>query len=146
MTKIELENPFKKDFKAAYLNTNKEPRRVVSLIMKNGKRTSMSYARYLMCCHLNRFLKKEEHVDHIDNNKLNDCIENIQILSAKENNIKKNKNLGIKLEEDIEMNCPICGIKFKRPARNIKFKIKNGKNPTCSRKCGGIMSHLTKNK
>lgn len=140
--KIELKSPFILEFKAAYLNINKEPRRVVLLVRKDNTKTSMSYARYLMCCHLNRFLKKEEHVDHIDNNKLNDCIENLQILSAKENNIKKNSNLGIKLEEDIELNCPICGIKFIRPARNIKFKIKNGKNPTCSRKCGGIYSHL----
>lgn len=140
-TLINLRYPFLLDYKTAYLNINKEPRRVVSLIRNDGTRTSISYARYLMSCYLNRYLNKSEHVDHIDNNKLNDAIENLQILSAKDNNNKKNDNLGIKLQEPIVLSCPICGKKFSRPARNINHKIKKGKSICCSRKCGGKNSH-----
>lgn len=140
-TKIELSFPFSINYIKGYLNTNKEPRRVVSLICNDGNRTSISYARYLVSCKLKRYLYKNEQVDHIDNNKLNDCIENLQILSHKENNIKKNIHLGIKKKEDIELICPVCNIKFKRPARNIENKLKAGKKPSCSRRCGGIYSH-----
>ncbi len=140
-TKINLEYPFSVDYRVGYLNTNKEPRRVVSLISNEGKRTSVSYARYLMSCELKRYLRKEEQVDHIDNNKLNDNIENLQILSQKENSIKKNMFYGIKLKEDVTLICPVCDVSFSRPARNIDFKLKSGKTPCCSRKCGGINSH-----
>lgn len=34
--KISIEKPFDLEFKAAYLNTNKEPRKVVSLIRKDN--------------------------------------------------------------------------------------------------------------
>lgn len=142
--KIELKEPFLQDFKAAYVNTSTQNRRVTLLVRKDGSKTSMSYARYLMCCKENRFLNKDEHVDHIDNNGMNDVIENLQILSPKENNDKKVIFYGIKLAEDIELECPICGVSFKRPSRNIKHKLQKGKTPCCSRKCGGKFSNLTK--
>jgi hypothetical protein len=140
-TLINLEYPFLSDYRAGYLNINKEPRRVVVLIKKDGTRTSISYARYLMSCHLNRYLDKTEHVDHIDDDKLNDVIENLQILSVKDNNRKKNNSLQIKLEEPITLICPICNESFSRPARNIKHKLKAGKSVCCSRRCGGKNSH-----
>lgn len=144
-TILELKYPFSEDYKKGYLNTNKEPRRVISLISNNGIRTSVSYARYLLSCKLKRYLNKDEQVDHIDNNKMNDSIENLQILSHIENNIKKNIFHRIKLKEDVELLCPVCNIKFKRPARNVDHKIKAGKKPCCSRRCGGINS-IKKNK
>jgi hypothetical protein len=57
--------------------------------METGnERKTISYARYLMSTHLGRLLTDEEHVDHINDIKLDDRIENLQILSQKENNIK----------------------------------------------------------
>lgn len=145
-TKIKLDFPFNQDYKSGYLNINKEPRRVILLVRNDNSQTSISYARYLMSCHLNRYLSKEEHVDHIDNDKLNDMIENLQILSIEENNYKSRVNLGIKLAEDITLTCPVCSNEFPRPSRNIKHKLESGKSPCCSRKCGGKFSHMTKNK
>ncbi len=142
--KIELKEPFLEDFKAAYVNISTQKRRVTLLVRKDGSKTSMSYARYLMCCKLGRFLEKNEHVDHIDNDGMNDVIENLQILSPKENNAKKNKFYGIEPEKLIELICPICGVYFKRPSRNTKHKLQKGKTPCCSRKCGGKFSHITK--
>ena len=130
--KIELQSPFLNDYKSAYVVTNHEPRRVCVLVKKDNSKTSMSYARYLMSCHLNRFLDKSEEIDHIDNDKMNDVVGNYQILS-KANNIRKSKPL----RQTTKLICPVCNIVF------IRFtnKIKNKNNPTCSRRCGGIKSH-----
>ena len=144
--KIKLEYPFTEDFKAGYLNMNKEPRRVVLLVREDNTKTSLSYARYLMTVYLKRYLKASEHVDHIDNNKLNDVIDNLQILTPRENNIKKNKHLNINKAKDITMNCPVCGKDFSRPSRQVKHKLEKGQTPTCSRSCGGKFSHVTKYK
>jgi len=131
--KIELQSPFLEDYKSAYVVTNAEPRRVCILVKKDGSKTSMSYARYLMSCHLNRFLDENEEVDHIDNDKMNDIVSNYQLLS-KVNNIRKSKPL----RQITELICPVCGKEFTRFTNRVKSKI----NPTCSRRCGGIKSHL----
>lgn len=138
-TAIELQEPYKSDYLKGYLNINSEPRRVVALTRNDGTKTSTSYARYLMSCHLGRYLNANEHVDHIDNNKMNDAIDNFQILTQKENNQKGKKRTYVKLK------CPICNVTFSKEKRQITNKIKNDKTPTCSRKCGGIQSHKTKN-
>lgn len=136
--KMQLDYPFSEEFKAGYLGINSEPRRVLSLIRYDGSRTSVSYARYLMSVKLGRFLNPEEHVDHINNNPMDDYIENLQILSHAENNRKGRKRTMIQLI------CPICNSQFEREARQVNHKIAAGKNLTCSRKCGGIISHRTK--
>lgn len=138
--KIILEFPYSADFKAGYLGINTEPRRVLTLVRNDNTKTSTSYARYLMSCSLNRYLTNEEHVDHKDDNKLNDIISNLQLLSPKENNVKKNKNLGI-VREMLSLICPVCKEEFIKPANQLKTKISNGKIPTCSKSCGGKLSH-----
>ena len=130
--KIQLESPFLNDYKAAYVNTNIEPRRVCLMVKNDGSKTSMSYARYLMSCHLNRILGKDEEVDHIDGDKMNDVVSNYQILS-KADNIRKSRPL----KKTMQLLCPICGGLFIRATNRVKHKI----NQTCSRKCGGIKSH-----
>ena len=133
-TKIILDEPFSLDYACGYLNTNREPRRVLMLVGLDGRKTSTSYARYLMSCRLKRYLNSDEHVDHIDNDKMNDSIDNLQILTQKENNAKNKKRTFI------ELLCPVCRNTFHKEARQVNFKIKNGKTPTCSRSCGGKMS------
>lgn len=141
--KIELESPFDKLYKAGYLNMNKEPRRLVLLVDFDNKKTTISYARYLMTVKLNRILEPYEHVDHIDNDKLNDVIDNLQIISVQENNIKRVKHL--KLEtQPVTLVCPVCEITFSKPRRQVIVKLNANKKPTCSRKCGGIYSHYNK--
>lgn len=137
--KIELQSPFKENYKSGYLNQNKEPRNLVLLVRSDNTKTTVSYARYLMSVKLNRFLEKEEVVDHIDNNKLNDVIENLQIITSKENAIKSVIHLN-KQSINIEIECPVCGTKTFKKRKNVLHKIKKGTKPTCSRKCGGVYS------
>lgn len=134
-TKITLEFPYSEDYKAGYLNINKEPRRILLLVRFDGSKTSTSYARYLMSCKLGRYLKKDEVVDHIDNNKLNDLLSNYQILTNQENSAK-DRNRPYKT-----LICPVCNNEFTREASDMNFKLSRGKIPTCSRHCGGKWSH-----
>ena len=136
-TKITLDFPYSEDYKAGYVNTNKEPRRILSLVRNDGTKTSTSYARYLMSCKLGRYLNSDEVVDHIDDDKLNDCLSNYQILTTRENNAKGRSRTHRTLI------CPVCNEAFTKEARQVDHKIASGKTPTCSRTCGGKWSHIS---
>ena len=86
--KIELKEPFKSKWKFGYLVVNSENRRNIILYNSPKERTTISYARYLMSVSLGKEIQKELVVDHIDNDQTNDTIENLQLLTLKENNKK----------------------------------------------------------
>lgn len=119
-------------FTTVYVNINKEPRRVATLRKNDGTMTSMSYAKYLYTSYHNCFVDNGLQVDHINGNKMDDRIENLQTISREYNLIKDKLH-----QEKIECICPVCGIKFLFPKRNIS----SHPNPCCSRRCGGIKSH-----
>ena len=121
----------KKGFICVYINTNKEPRRVATL-HKTNYNTSMSYAKYLYTSHYKCDVAKGDEVDHINGDKMDDRIENLQVIS-KRNNIHKSHTR----KEFVELTCPVCGEKFLYEKRNLNTHP----NPCCSRKCGGIKSN-----
>ena len=131
--KQEISDFYKKQgFNIVYVNINKEPRRVATLRKPDGTMTSMSYAKYLYTSHYNCFVADGDQVDHINGDKMDDRIENLQVISQKYNNKKDRPG-----QERVECICPICGTKFLFLKRNLPFHP----NPCCSRKCGGIKSH-----
>ena len=75
---------------------------------------------------------KDTMVDHINGDRMDDRIENLQKISRRYNNIKDkpSKNMIIR-------KCPVCNDEFIFEKRNIAFRP----NPCCSRKCAGIKSH-----
>jgi hypothetical protein len=93
----------------------------------------ITYAKYLMEQHLKRTLSNTETVDHIDRNKTNDVIENLQIL-----NLPEHAKLDAKYVNLVEITCVLCNKKaFKQP-KNIKHNSKQGKaGPFCSKSCCG---------
>ena len=131
--KTEISDFYKeKGYSVVYIATNKEPRRVATLRTPEGKMTSMSYAKYLYTSYYKCNVAKGDQVDHINGDKMDDRIENLQVISQSYN-IKKDK----KRKEMIECICPICGTKFLYEKSNLSTHP----NPCCSRKCGGIKSH-----
>jgi hypothetical protein len=122
----------KKGFSVVYINTNKEPRRVATLRKPDGTMTSMSYAKYLYTSHYQCDIDKEYHVDHINGDKMDDRIENLQVITGTYNRQKDHI-----IKEMVLLRCPVCNTEFLFPKRNLPFKP----NPCCSRKCGGIKSH-----
>ena len=89
--KIPVEPPFDKRWKHAYVVTNKENRNMVCLVNDRVDRTTIALARYKMSVKLGRMLRDDEQVDHIDNDKTNDSIDNLQLLTPEENRAKYQK-------------------------------------------------------
>lgn len=130
--KIETKFPFKQY--NGYVITNNEDRKMVCLKhRKNKTRTTISYARYLMSVKEKRILDKSEQVDHIDGNKKNDNIRNLQILSGRNNVVKYliQKNRTRKM---VELKCPGCNTNFEKELGQC-FLQKGGHFGCCSRKC-----------
>ena len=100
---------FKENFIKVYgPYTRKDQRKHVIIVYDEGTRRTKSYPRYLLETHLKRELTYEETVDHIDNDKTNDSIENLQILSLSENAKKQQVLNPRKIYEFV---CPCCGRK-----------------------------------
>ena len=130
---IEVSDYYKgKGYTTAYLATNKEPRRVCTLRKSDGTVTSMSYAKYLYTSYYCCDVTEGDHVDHINGDKMDDRIENLQVISGIYNRQKDHKR-----KEMVIRTCPVCGVEFLFDKRNLPFKP----NPCCSRRCGGIKSH-----
>lgn len=134
--KIDVIDIYKSKYKSAYLVLHEkgDKRKRVYLIGFDGKRKGMLYARYIWEMHNNRELPEGFTIDHIDEDKTNDSIENLQILSLIDN-MRKNVEVRTKRGElniMLKLICPICGKVFDFPKRNLSTHS----NPCCSRSCG----------
>jgi len=135
-TSIILKHPYDQVWEKGYLNINSEGRRTLSLYNNSQDRSSTQYARYLMSVELGRFLRFNEQVDHIDEDKTNDDISNLQILTPLANTRKSH------IVDKIKCICPVCFKKFLSTKQRLYKKTNSTK--CCSRKCGGIYSHIIK--
>lgn len=114
---------------------NKNERYYVTLDGKYIKPMILLYSRYLMCLKVGRILTEDEHVDHIDEDKNNDTMENLQILSKEEHIVKTNNSVKGKLIYSFY--CIRCNKKVFKPENHLGlFGIFNGeKFYTCSEEC-----------
>ena len=78
----------KKGYDKLYVAVNKEPRRVATLRKPNKEMTSMSYAKYLYTSHYECDVPDGDQVDHINGDKMDDRIENLQVISRHYNIVK----------------------------------------------------------
>jgi hypothetical protein len=137
-SKIEIEYPFIEMYDSAYKVTSQGRNTIILYKTGTKERTSIRYAKYLMSIHLKRLLTKEEHVDHKNDNKLDDRIENYQILSLADNNRKQAALRGCAM---VKYECSVCSKVFsiKRKNSHLVGK-KHNISITCSRVCGGKAS------
>lgn len=84
--------------------------------------------RVVMENHLGRLLEKNEIVHHLDEDKHNNAIENLQVMDRKEHN-RMHSSTGRTI---VELVCPCCGKTFSRELRNV-----HGGLSFCSRSCNG---------
>lgn len=107
-------------------------RRYIYLLGKHEVR-ELSYARYAVMVYLNVDLDRSEHIDHINNDKTDDRLENLQILS---NIMNWRKAKSILTREKIVTLCPVCKTTFIRK-RNYKTLSNNRSDyiNCCSRSC-----------
>lgn len=110
----------------------REGRRKVFLVHRtNRSRTTMTLARYRMCVHLGRKLSRTEEVDHKDEDRLNDDLNNLQILTRRQNRRKSSSHRGKAM---VRLRCPGCGKTFERERRQTHL-IKGGPFTACGRSC-----------
>lgn len=129
--KIQLQEPFKSLWNYGYLRqSKKDNRRRVDLFNSGLDRTTISYAKYLICIHRGELLPEGYEVDHIDKDRCNDSITNLQVLTAEEHKEKTimENTTG---RTTVELVCPNCGNNFLREKRNVKPNT----TPKCSRTC-----------
>lgn len=131
---IQLQPPFSDLWRKGYLRVDSDGRRKVDLYNTNYDRTTISYARYLMCMEKGYLLPASVEVDHIDNDCTNDEISNLQILS-KEAHRAKTISL-LRPRAVVILHCPVCLMEFTRFAN----RVVPGTSPVCSRRCNGIRS------
>ena len=121
--KIDLEYPFTELYKAGYTHVSSEGRRYITLRKFNGGIDGTSYARYLMSVKLGRFLTNQEEVDHIDENRTNDDINNLQILTPEQNREKQRLHYINNVQQKFDLACPYCGKDFTLTERDMKMKF-----------------------
>ena len=121
-----------KGFTRLYIGVNKDPRRVATLYKEDGGTLTMSYAKYLYTSYYKEDVDSSYHIDHINGDKLDDRIENLQKITGTYNRQKDHER-----KEMIILSCPVCGEEFIYPRGNLSTHP----NPCCSRRCGGIKSH-----
>lgn len=104
------------------------------------KRTTTSLARYRMAVHCGRRLTSSESVDHIDEDRTNDNIDNLQLLSPRAN-AQKHARLK-RAVQMVELRCPACATVFVREHRQTHLGKRQGEYTACSRSCSGRAVHL----
>jgi hypothetical protein len=109
-------------------------RRFMTVWYSDGSKGTTLYSRYLMQIHLGRTLDPTETVDHINEDKTDDRIDNFQLLS-KSANAAKTARLRKKITW-YEFICPQCNKPSKKDARQVRHNAKQNKSgPYCSRQC-----------
>lgn len=108
----------------------------IHITYPDGHHSVMSYPKFLMEQHLNRYLTDNETVDHIDKNPLNNNISNLQVLNRSEH-----AHLDCKRLLAQTFTCPVCGEVFTltgiKLSRCLTDRKRGKSGPFCSRKCTG---------
>ena len=139
--KVTLEYPYTLKYKTGYLVKNGENRKHVLLVGDAGEKTTTSYARYLMSVNLKRVLTDSEEVDHINNDKTDDRLCNLQLLTPTENRKKQARAKGRKVAKIL---CPTCGTVFIRRTGNTQaVSCKFGQITCCSKKCSNVVLSMS---
>lgn len=81
-------------------------------------------------------IKNEEIIHHKNNNKRDNRIENLELLTNQDHS-----KLHARGKSQIELCCPICAKTFKKELRQFKKRL-----TSCSKFCGYKLGHITRMK
>ena len=125
----------------------KDDRMHICVKFPNKNRTTVSYPKYLMEVHLNRYLLPNETVDHIDRDFTNNDITNLQILDRNEH-----ARLDAKRLKGQQFNCPECNSTIVLDDKKLSSVLKNNRRknrkitgPFCNKSCAGLYGAKVQN-
>lgn len=110
-----------------------------AVVREHPKATINGYVlhhRIVMENHLGRLLADSEVVHHKNNNKKDNDISNLEVMSKSDHSRMHNLERGITF---VDLICPNCGSGFRREKRRTHL-VKGGKRTFCSRSCNGKFS------
>jgi len=111
-------------------------REIVIIKYKDGTRRTMSYPKYLMEKRIGRKLRKDETVDHINRNFLDNTPSNMQVLKRSKHSKEDARRL-----KPITFRCPVCGRFFRRSGKRLvriyERKKMRKAGPFCRSRCQG---------
>ena len=117
--------------------SKQDGRRRVVLVFNDGTKTTRSYAKYLYELHIGP-VPEGLTVDHIDEIKDNDFIDNFQLLTRMENAAKAWLREDRQRQQYFKGICSECNSEFEKPLNHVKHNKKQSKaGPFCSRSCAG---------
>src|SRR5690606_5867052 len=90
------------------------------ILYKDGKRSTVSYPKFLMEQHLGRKLKPHETVDHIDRDFTNDDITNLRVVDRSQH--AKDDAKRVKYTQVEELTCVWCGCVFTPDYDNLRYR------------------------
>lgn len=126
-------------FYGPYLS-KKDNRLRCIVVFPDGVKRTISYPKYLMEVHLDRYLEGDETVDHIDGNPLNNEISNLQILPR-----KLHSYLDTKRYRDAIVTCQMCKKPFLLKGSKLHNCNRGDRNQSgyfCSKQCVGRYGRL----
>lgn len=145
--KIELEEPYKSMYASASVHANADGRKLIALIKPDGKGTVTSYARYLYGVKLGHLVPDDLEVDHINDDKTDDRIENLQLLTPEQNRLKQQYHYIEHEQVCYGFECTYCETRFLLTERQVKMRLaQNVENAFCSRACSFNFNRENKEK
>ena len=125
--------------------TGSDNRERVIIIFPDKNRMTVSYPKYLMEKHLDRYLDPDlETIDHIDSNFNNNDLSNLRILTRVEHCYLD----AIRLKPQM-FTCSMCNTNFTLSDRRLhdafQNRLKGKSGPYCSKSCAGKATHLKPN-
>lgn len=112
-----------------------------AIVPEHPNKTKNNYVlahRIIMENYLGKVLNTNEIVHHINKDKKDNRIENLQLMTSHEHSIFHASQKGKIM---LELKCPSCKMMFHREKRNTHV-IKGGKYTCCSPKCRGKFSSM----
>jgi hypothetical protein len=109
------------------------------IVRDHPKATSHGYVlehRVVLENHLGRILDDDEVVHHLDGDKKNNCIHNLEVMTNREHARLHQLDHGRKM---VELRCPNCFLIFERGHNNTHL-TKKSRYTCCSNRCRGQLS------
>lgn len=129
------------------LLVNKRLNRTAIALRRGSKSKTPTLARHLMELKEERSLETWEHVDHIDEDKTNDHIDNLQILTGPEN-AKKHHAHKRKYDQWCKYSCVISGVPIRRLSSRVRkdWTSPRGTGATSSISHGHLLGWIRKSR